>query len=156
VREAAARATASAIQAHVRLAVTVPDEDELWVYADPRRMGQVLSNLLANATKFTLPEGRIEAGARRRGDSIELWVSDTGVGIAPEHLGRVFERFFKTDPSRAAGTGTGLGLAIAKHLVLAQGGQIWAESAGHGRGSTFRIALPALANVALPVPQAAR
>jgi two-component system, OmpR family, phosphate regulon sensor histidine kinase PhoR len=146
VREAAARAAASAHQAQLQLAVSLPDQDELWICADPRRMGQVLSNLLANATKFTLPDGRIEAGAGRRGDSIELWVSDTGVGIDPEHLGRVFERFFKTDPSRAAGTGTGLGLAIAKHLVLAQGGHIWAESAGHGRGSTFRVSLPALSN----------
>jgi signal transduction histidine kinase len=73
-----------------------------------------------------------------------VWVSDTGVGIEPGHVGRVFERFYKTDPSRAAGTGTGLGLAIAKHLVLAHGGQIWAESQGPGRGSTFRVTLPAM------------
>ena len=84
------------------------------------------------------------AGARRREQNIELWVTDTGVGIEPERLPRVFERFYKTDPSRAAGTGTGLGLAIAKHLVLAHGGQIWAESPGPGRGSTFRVRLPAL------------
>ena len=142
VREAAARAEPSARQADLRLDVCTPDE--LWVCADSRRMGQVLSNLLSNAAKFTPAGGRIETGARRLGDRVELWVTDTGVGIEPEHLARVFERFYKTDPSRAAGTGTGLGLAIAKHLVLAHGGQIWAESAGHGRGATFRVALPAL------------
>jgi signal transduction histidine kinase len=124
--------------------VTPSDADDLWVCADSRRIGQVLSNLLANAAKFTLPGGRIEVGARRTDDTVEMWVSDTGVGIEPEHLYRVFERFYKTDPSRAAGTGTGLGLAIAKHLVLAHSGQIWAESGGQGRGATFRVALPAL------------
>jgi two-component system, OmpR family, phosphate regulon sensor histidine kinase PhoR len=147
VREAAARAEPSARQAQLHLDVAVPDDDdELWVCADWRRMGQVLSNLLANAAKFTPPAGRVETGARRRGEHVEFWVSDSGVGIEPEHLNRVFERFYKTDPSRAAGSGTGLGLAIAKHLVLAHGGQIWAESEGRGRGSTFRVALPALSD----------
>jgi two-component system phosphate regulon sensor histidine kinase PhoR len=145
VYEAAARAGPAAKRADLALEVAeLADNDELWVCADSRRMGQVLSNLLGNAAKFTPAGGRIEAGARRRDDRIELWVADTGVGIEPEHLTRVFERFYKTDPSRAAGTGTGLGLAIAKHLVLAHGGQIWAESSGNGRGSTFRVALPAL------------
>lgn len=145
VRDAAERAAPSARQAGLQLDLAMAgDEAELWVCADPRRMGQVLSNLLANATKFTPTDGRIETGVCRRGAGIEFWVSDTGVGIEPEHLSRVFERFYKTDPSRAAGTGTGLGLAIAKHLVLAHGGQIWAESAGHGRGSTFRVVLPPL------------
>jgi two-component system phosphate regulon sensor histidine kinase PhoR len=145
VFEAAARAGPAAKRAALQLDVApLADDDELWVCADSRRMGQVLSNLLGNAAKFTPAGGRIEAGARRRADRIELWVADTGVGIEAEHLTRVFERFYKTDPSRAAGTGTGLGLAIAKHLVLAHGGQIWAESSGYGRGATFCVALPAL------------
>jgi two-component system phosphate regulon sensor histidine kinase PhoR len=143
VREAAERIRPTANQADLRLDVSVDESDELWVCADSRRIGQVLSNLLGNATKFTPAAGRIETGARRRGQRVELWVSDTGVGIEPEHLVRVFERFYKTDPSRAAGTGTGLGLAIAKHLVLAHGGQIWVESYGPGRGSTFHFTLPA-------------
>ena len=143
VREAAERIRPATRQADLQLEVAVPN-DELWVCADQRRMGQVLANLLGNAAKFTPSAGRIEAGARRQGGSVELWVSDTGVGIEPEQLARVFERFYKTDPSRAAGTGTGLGLAIVKHLVIAQGGQVWAESPGPGRGSTFRVALPAL------------
>jgi len=143
IREAAARATPSAGQAGLTLEIIGASEpDQLWVCADSRRMGQVLSNLLSNAAKFTPAGGRVEAGARRVHQRVEMWVSDTGVGINPEHLHRVFERFYKTDPSRAAGTGTGLGLAIAKHLVLANGGQIWAESAGEGRGATFRVSLP--------------
>jgi two-component system phosphate regulon sensor histidine kinase PhoR len=145
VREAAERIRPTAKQADLRLDVAIDPSDELWVCADSRRIGQVLSNLLGNATKFTPAAGRIVAGARRRGQGVELWVSDTGVGIQTEHLARVFERFYKTDPSRAraAGTGTGLGLAIAKHLVLAHGGQIWVESHGTGRGSTFHFTLPA-------------
>jgi two-component system phosphate regulon sensor histidine kinase PhoR len=157
VRDAAARAMATASRADLQLEVVFPHplikplpegegglRDDLWVCADSRRMGQVLSNLLGNAIKFTPAGGRIETGARRSGERVELWVSDTGVGIEPEHLTRVFERFYKTDPSRAAGTGTGLGLAIAKHLVLAHAGQIWASSAGNGRGTTFHVTLPAL------------
>jgi two-component system phosphate regulon sensor histidine kinase PhoR len=143
VYEAAARATPTASQADLNLAVVEPIEEDLWVCADSRRLQQVLSNLLGNAIKFTPPGGRVEAGARRCGDDrVELWVADTGVGIEPEHLGRVFERFYKTDPSRVSGTGTGLGLAIAKHLVLAHDGQIWADSAGTGRGTTFHVTLP--------------
>jgi len=144
VKEAAERIRPATLQADLLLEVITDDADELWVCADSRRIGQVLSNLLGNATKFTPAAGRIVAGACRRDQNIELWVTDTGVGIEPERLARVFERFYKTDAARAAGTGTGLGLAIAKHLVLAHGGQIWAESPGPGRGSTFRVRLPAL------------
>jgi len=126
------------------LEVAVAPEGRLWVEADSRRIGQVLSNLLGNAIKFTPAEGRIEVGARCADDRVEMWVADSGVGIEPSQLTRVFERFYKTDPARAAGSGTGLGLAIAKHLVLAHGGHIWADSAGPGLGATFTFALPRL------------
>ena len=148
VRDAAERAQPSIRQAELQLAITLPSDPDLWVQADPRRIGQVLSNLLGNATKFTPPAGRIEVGARCAGGRVELWVADTGMGIEPAQLSRVFERFYKTDPSRAARTGTGLGLAIAKHLILAHDGQIWAESPGPGQGATFRFALPRLAGPA--------
>jgi two-component system, OmpR family, phosphate regulon sensor histidine kinase PhoR len=117
-------------------------EPELLLHADPRQIGQVLSNLLSNAVKFTPPGGHIELGARRDGQFVELSVSDSGVGIARHDLNRVFERFYKVDPSRT-GSGTGLGLAICKHVVQAHGGTIYAESEGHGRGATFRLTLPA-------------
>ncbi len=116
-------------------------EPELAVSADARQIGQVLSNLLSNAIKFTPPGGSIELGARQQGTFAEVWVSDSGVGIAVNELNRVFERFYKTDPSRT-GSGTGLGLAICKHVVQAHGGTICAESEGPGRGATFRFTLP--------------
>jgi two-component system phosphate regulon sensor histidine kinase PhoR len=144
VLDAAERVRPAARQAALHVDVAIESDAELWVRADSRRIGQVLANLLGNATKFTPPEGRIELGARGRGEKVELWVADSGVGIEPAQLGRVFERFYKTDPSRAAGTGTGLGLAIAKHLVLAHGGHIWADSRGPGKGATFTFALPRL------------
>ena len=150
VRDAAERARPAVRQAELNLDVSLPGEADLWVQADPRRIGQVLSNLLGNATKFTPPPGRIEVGARRAGARVEVWVADTGVGIEQAQLSRVFERFYKSDPARAAGSGTGLGLAIAKHLILAHNGQIWAESRGPGHGATFRFALPRTSGPAHP------
>lgn len=126
-----------------RLSLTVAvDEsgDDALVQADRRRMAQVLANLLANAVKFTPPGGTMTAGITPSAQSVEFWVSDTGIGIHPENLVRVFERFYKADPSRT-GSGTGLGLAICKHVVQAHGGSVWAESGGEGRGATFHFTL---------------
>jgi two-component system phosphate regulon sensor histidine kinase PhoR len=122
-------------------------EPGTWISADDRRLGQVLANLLDNAVKFTPPGGAIEVGARSVGDVVEMWVRDTGIGIEPDELLRIFERFYKIDASRA-GRGTGLGLAISKHLVQAHGGRVWAESPGPGRGATFRISVPVARDVA--------
>jgi signal transduction histidine kinase len=128
-----------------RLGLSVQAQGEvntdLLVEADARRIGQVLSNLLANAVKFTPAGGRIQVGARAAAEGVEFWVADTGAGLDPDQLTRVFERFYKTDPSRA-GEGTGLGLAICKHLVQAHGGRIWADSRGPGRGATFHFTVP--------------
>jgi two-component system, OmpR family, phosphate regulon sensor histidine kinase PhoR len=132
------RPYAERVGLQVRLAPEQPPE--VAVEADARRIGQVLSNLLANAVKFSPPGGRIEAGARKIDGWVEFWVADTGVGIQADQLARVFERFYKTDPSRS-GTGAGLGLAICKHVVQAHGGSIWVESGGEGRGATFRFTL---------------
>ena len=111
------------------------------VCADERRVGQVLANLLDNAVKFTPPGGCIQVGAQPAGERVEVWVTDTGIGVEPDQLLRIFERFYKIDVSRA-GRGTGLGLAICKHLVQAHGGKVWAESSGPNRGASFRFTLP--------------
>ena len=111
------------------------------VHADPERIQQVVVNLVHNAVKFTPPGGRVTVTAERRDGEVAVAVADSGVGIAPEALARLFERFYKADKARANG-GTGLGLAIAKHLVQAHGGRIWAESAGKGQGATFTFTIP--------------
>jgi two-component system phosphate regulon sensor histidine kinase PhoR len=110
------------------------------VTADKERIGQVLTNLVHNAIKFTPSGGRATISAKQEKDSIVVQVADTGIGISREDLPRVFERFYKADKARTS-EGTGLGLAIAKHIVQAHGGSIWAQSE-EGKGSTFSFSLP--------------
>lgn len=110
------------------------------VKADPSRLQQVLVNLVHNAIKFTPSGGSVRVGAELQGPNVHVWVADTGIGIAPEDLPRIFERLYKVDRSRSS-TGTGLGLAIAKHIVRAHGGEIWAESQ-QGKGSVFHFTVP--------------
>lgn len=110
------------------------------VMADAERISQVLVNIVHNAIKFTPAGGKITVSARVEGGRMLVSVTDTGIGIAPEDLPRVFERFYKADKSRSSG-GTGLGLAIAKHIVQLHGGKIWVESQ-QGKGSTFTFSLP--------------
>jgi two-component system phosphate regulon sensor histidine kinase PhoR len=124
---------------HLHLALDV-DPSLPAVVADRGRVEQVIVNLIHNAIKFTPAGGTITAGAEVEGEFLRVMVSDTGVGIEPEELPRLFERFYKADPSRRS-QGTGLGLAIAKHIVLAHGGTIWAESQPQ-RGATFWFTLP--------------
>jgi signal transduction histidine kinase len=113
------------------------------VNADRERLGQVLRNLLSNAVTHTPESGAVTVTARGVGSAIEIAVHDTGPGIAPEHLPRVFDRFYRADPSRARATGgSGLGLAIVKQLVEAHGGEVRAESRP-GHGAVFTFTLPA-------------
>ena len=109
------------------------------VAGDRDRLVQVLSNLLENALKFTAPRGRIALHARPLARAIEISVEDSGAGIAPDDLPRVFDRFWQAD--RGSRAGTGLGLAICKGLVEAHGGRIRVEST-LGRGTTFHFTVP--------------
>lgn len=113
------------------------------VRGDPSRLQQIIWNLLTNSIKFTSPGGKVEVALERVNSHIELSVSDTGVGIEPDLLPYVFDRFRQGDASstRQHG-GLGLGLAIVKNLTEMHGGSVQAKSAGVGKGATFRISLP--------------
>ena len=115
------------------------------VQADPNQLKQVLLNLLGNALRYTPEHGRITLGARLEPASapmVTVFVSDTGPGIAPDDLPRVFDRFYRADKSRSRATGgSGIGLAIVRQLVHAHGGRVWAESQP-GNGATFYFSLP--------------
>lgn len=115
------------------------------VCADPHRLLEILENLIGNACKFTPNGGRIEVGARRLEREVLFWVADQGIGIAPEHIPHVFDRFWQVHEGQRRGAG--LGLAIVKGLIEAQGGQIWLEST-LGQGTTFFFTLPALSPAA--------
>jgi signal transduction histidine kinase len=118
-------------------------EDLPAIDADPGRLQQIASNLLSNGIKFTPAGGRVDISVAASGGEVEIRVSDTGRGIAPEFLPHVFERFQQADSSTTRSeAGLGLGLAIVRHLVLAHGGSVHAESEGLGRGARFSIRLP--------------
>jgi two-component system phosphate regulon sensor histidine kinase PhoR len=126
-------------RAQLSFLVEVPRDMPL-VLVDAGRIHQVVTNIVHNAIKFTPADGTITVRAESDATTVTVAVADTGIGIAPNDLSRIFERFYKTDRSRAVG-GTGLGLAIAKHIVQAHGGRIWATSQ-EGRGSTFFFTMP--------------
>lgn len=122
---------------------TVLDPLAAPVSGDPERLQQILWNLLSNAVKFTGKGGRVQVRLERVNSHVEVSVSDTGMGIAPEFLPHVFERFRQADAGIArARSGLGLGLSIAKQLTEMHGGTIEAASGGLGTGATFRLKLP--------------
>jgi PAS domain S-box-containing protein len=124
---------------------TVIDPSMAPISGDPDRLQQVIWNLVSNAVKFTRRGGRVQVRLQRVNSHMEIVVSDTGVGIPPDFLPHIFERFRQADSgtTRERG-GLGLGLAIARHLVEMHGGTIHAASAGDGTGSTFRVSLPVM------------
>jgi PAS domain S-box-containing protein len=139
-------ATAASLELEAALPRQLPS-----VRVDQPRIHQVFSNLIGNAIKFTPPGGRIVTSAEPENGEVVFRVMDTGPGISPDHLPRVFDRFWQE--RRADHRGTGLGLAIAKGIVEAHGGRIWAESVP-GQGSTFCFTLPLAASSDLGIPAA--
>ena len=113
------------------------------VMADPARTVQILTNVLVNALRYTPAPGRIEVTVSREEDMVAFRVSDTGVGLAPDQLTHIFERFYRVDKARARALGgSGIGLTIALSLAQAMGGDIQVASAGLGQGSSFTLTLP--------------
>jgi signal transduction histidine kinase/ActR/RegA family two-component response regulator len=142
VREALLVAQPTADEKGVRIAFDA-DESLGKVYGDAARLQQVASNLISNALKFTPAGGAVHVRVRRSGKEIEMIVTDTGQGIAPEFLPSVFEVFRQADGSTTrAHSGLGLGLSIVKSLVEAHNGSVSVHSAGQDRGATFIVRLP--------------
>lgn len=124
----------------------VLDSGNTLVLGDPARLQQVVWNLLTNAIKFTPKKGRVQIRLERINSHIEVVVTDTGIGIAPEVLPYIFERFRQADQSSTRNYGgLGLGLAIVRHIAEAHGGSVEAESPGEEQGTTFTIKLPLMA-----------
>ena len=140
VEAAAERLRPQAERHGLTLTIHLPSEP-LIATIDADRLHQVVVNLVHNAVKFTPPGGSITVSVEHRGEEVGIVVADTGIGVSARDLPRLFERFYKTDRSRAS-SGTGLGLAIVKHLVQAHGGHVRATSAGEGQGTTFTVLLP--------------
>lgn len=138
VSAAADRYAAKDVDLTADVAIGVPE-----VRADPIRLAQVLGNLLDNALRHTAPRGHVEVLAATNTSDLIVTVTDSGDGIAAEHLPHVFERFYRADVARdREHGGAGIGLAIAQALTHAHGGHITASSRGPGQGSTFTITLP--------------
>lgn len=139
---------ARAANAGISLSVAVDPSTPL-VAADPQRILQVLSNLVSNALKYTPAGGCVTVGSELHDGEVRIVVRDTGAGIAPEHIPRLFDRFW-TLRGASRTPGTGLGLPIAKGIIAAHGGRLWVESAV-GQGSAFWFSLPlAPRSVAMP------
>jgi CheY-like chemotaxis protein len=125
-----------------KLHVAKPPEP-VYVLADPARLAQVVGNILNNAAKYTERGGTIEVVARQRSGSAVISVRDSGLGIAPENISRVFEMFVQvSNPTSRAAGGLGIGLALVRALVEMHGGSVEAKSEGLGTGSEFIVTLP--------------
>jgi CheY-like chemotaxis protein len=137
--------------------------DPVMVVGDAGRLQQLASNLVSNAVKFTPERGAVQVSLLKNGERVQLVVKDNGLGISPEFLPHVFDRFTQADTTsaRRAG-GLGIGLALVRHIALLHGGQVRADSPGLSKGATFTVDLPAaplaaaLAAIGAPSPEQRR
>jgi two-component system, OmpR family, sensor histidine kinase BaeS len=127
--------------------------DDLNVLADEERIGQVLTNLVGNALLYTPVGGKVSISTFLKKNDLLFSILDTGIGISPQHLPYIFDRFYRVDKSRSRSRGgSGIGSTIAKHFVEAHGGKIWAESRGEGMGTTITFSLPVAKDKNDPIP----
>ena len=142
VRQAVETVRPAADAKHIRID-TIVDPAAAPISGDPDRLQQIVWNLVSNAVKFTPKEGRVQVRLERINSHVEITVSDTGVGIKPEFLPHIFERFRQAESGTAREhSGLGLGLGIARHLVELHGGTIHATSDGESKGASFQVRLP--------------
>ena len=124
------------------VALTVAPGPRLPVEVDPDRIAQVLTNLLGNALTYTPAGGHVDVALRRRGSVVDVAVADNGIGLAPDDLELVFDRFYRVDGHPRPAGGSGIGLTIARGIAHAHHGDVEAASPGRGAGSTFTLTLP--------------
>ena len=118
-------------------------EDLPNIEADELKVKEIMYNLISNAVKFTPESGKIGMRAKKADSEIEIMIWDTGVGIAPENMGKIFEGFFRVDtPYSRVTEGTGLGLPLSKKLVELHGGKLTVESEGLNKGTSIKFTLP--------------
>jgi CheY-like chemotaxis protein len=139
-----------ALEADGRTLTLHPPEEPVFVWADEVRLTQVLTNLLGNAAKYTRPGGQIELAWQADGTEVSIVVRDNGLGISPEFLEHMFERFAQ---ERGDGRGLGLGLALSRQIVELHAGSLTARSPGPGEGSVFEVKLPAASSAAIVRPR---
>lgn len=130
-------------------------EQNLWVWADRQRLKQVFHNLLSNGVKYNRVRGKVTLAGERNGDRVQVRIADTGWGIAPEKMGRLFIPFDRLGAESSEVEGTGIGLALAQRIVGTLGGSVTAES-HYGKGSVFTVELPAAERPVLKTPAAPR
>ena len=127
----------------IKLKWKTPDEN-IWVWADEQKLRQVVMNLIDNAIKYT-PQGAVDVLLARVDGSVQMSAKDSGIGMKPDEMKGLFQKFVRgTQAPRMHTEGAGIGLYVAKSLIEAQKGDVWAESEGEGKGSTFFIKMPEL------------